>query len=73
MRTDVILANVDSLNTSSQSYIYPIIDEEWDIGGLSYSMESLCYANLLGSVAGLVTQLNNCDACGNVRLSGWIL
>ena len=73
MRTDVILANVDSLNTSSQSYIYSIVDEERDIGGLGYSMESLCNTNLLGSVAGLVTQLNNCDACQIVRLSGWNL
>lgn len=73
MRTDVILANVDSLNTSSQSYIYSIVDEERNIGRLSDSMKSLRNANLFGSVAGLVTQLNNCDACWNVRLSGFYL
>lgn len=67
--TDVILADVNSFNTSSQSYIYPIIDKERDIGRFGDSMKSLCNTNLLSSVAGLVTQLDNCDACQNVRSS----
>ena len=60
---------MNSLNTGSQSYIYPIVDEERDIGRLGDRMESLCNTNLLSSVAGLITQLDNCDACQNVRMS----
>jgi hypothetical protein len=67
--TDVILANVNSLNTSSQSDIHSVVDEKRNIGRLGYSMESFGNANLLGSIASFVTQLNNCDACKNVRLS----
>lgn len=53
---------MDSLDTSSQSYVYPVIDEKGDVCGLGHSMKSFGNANLLGSVASLVTQLNNCDA-----------
>jgi hypothetical protein len=61
---------MDSLNTSSQSYIYSVVDEKRDIGRLGYSMQSFGDANLFSSVASLVTQLNDCDACQNVRFSG---
>lgn len=65
--TDVILANVNTFNTSSQSYIYSVVDEKGNIRRLCYSMESLSNADLLSSVAGLVTQLYNCDAYKEVR------
>ena len=66
--TNVILTNVDSLDTGSQSYIYSIIDEKRNICRLGHSMESFGNANLLASVASLVTQLDNCDTCEkNVR------
>jgi hypothetical protein len=57
------LADVNSLNTSSQSYIYSIIDKKRNAGGLGDSMKSFGYADLLSSIASLVTQLNNSDAC----------
>lgn len=60
---------MDSLDTSSQSYIYSVVDEQRNTGRLGYSMESFSNTNLLGSIASLVTQLNNSDACKNVRLS----
>ena len=68
--TDVILANVNTFNTSSQSYIYSVVDEKGNIRRLCYSMQSFGDANLFSSVASLVTQLNDCDACQNVRFSG---
>jgi hypothetical protein len=58
---------------SSQSYIYSVVDEKRNIGRLGYSMQSFGDADLFSSVASLVTQLNDSDACQNVRLSGFYL
>lgn len=36
--TNIILANVHTFNTSSQSYIDTIIDEQWNIFGFGHCM-----------------------------------
>jgi hypothetical protein len=51
-----------TFNASSQSDIDAIVDQEWNIGRLGHSMEGFGDANLLGSIAGFVTQLDDCDA-----------